>query len=602
MTDTVAVNRLSVLFQNVSHALTAVDEVSFCIHPGETLALLGESGCGKSLTSLALMRLLPSFAVYGRESQIIKEGDDLLNIPEQVMKGLRGRRIAMIFQEPMAALNPVMTIGAQLAEAILAHQPMNRVVLQRQSLALLREVELPEPERRLLQFPHQLSGGQKQRVLIAMALANRPDLLIADEPTTALDVTIQAQILLLLKKLQRQYHMSMLLITHDLGVVRAMADRVCVMYAGQLVELAARDAFFQQPMHPYAQQLFFSLPSFERRKQQLPVIEGSVPRLDAMPSGCRFHPRCAHAFLPCQSLLPKMQTLPDGRLVRCHLYPKHTKPPPLLLSLKAWQEDSRHTDKLLEVRSLVVYFQNAQSIFRRSSIACKAVDGLSFTLHQGKTLALVGESGCGKTTVGKALVRLQAITSGEVLYRQDDVSKLSGHRLRQFRKKIQIVFQDPFASMNPRMTIEEILSEGLRGMSAAKIRLRLHALLDQVNLPNSSLKRYPHQFSGGQRQRICIARALATEPEVLICDEPTSALDVSVQAQILNLLKLLQQELGLSYLFITHNMGVVSYIADDVLVMREGKIVEHGTYADIVTQPKHDYTKHLLSSVLRVEG
>ncbi len=602
MTEIAIVNHLSIGFQTAQRTITAVDDVSFCLNPGEALALVGESGCGKSLTSLALMRLLPNNGVYGRQSAIHFGGRDLLNLPECVMRCLRGRKLAMIFQEPMTALNPVLSIGEQLAEALQAHQQVDRELLQAKLLALLTEVDMPEPLQRLSQYPHQLSGGQKQRVVIAMALASNPDILIADEPTTALDVTIQAQILALLKKLQGQHQMSLLLITHDLGVVKAMADTVCVMYAGHMVEFAPVKTFFSEPLHPYAQQLFVSLPSFTKRGQQLQTLTGSVPTLNEMPTGCRFHPRCAHAFSPCKTIEPQLQSINEASLVRCHLYPEHKKPPALSMNTQDWRPTGDSSDIILSVDNLVVHFGTQRGFMRRSSSICKAVDGLSFTLSRGKTLALVGESGCGKTTASRALLRLQAITSGRVIFNDQDIATLRGRALRHFRKKIQIIFQDPYSSMNPRMTVDDILAEGLQaqGMGSAAIRLRQYELLDQVNLARNSLTRYPHQFSGGQRQRICIARALATKPELLVCDEPTSALDMSVQAQILNLLKWLQQECGLSYLFITHNMGVVSYIADDVLVMRDGKVVEVGSCEQIFSEPKHDYTRQLLASVLTI--
>lgn len=603
MAEIAEIKQLTVAFKTTDRPLIAVDEVTFCLQPGETLALLGESGCGKSLTSLALMRLLPSNGMYGKHSAINIAGADILNLPEHIMRSLRGRQLAMIFQEPMTALNPVLSIGEQLAEAIKEHQqnlPLSQV--QSRMVELLKEVDIPHPELRLQQYPHQLSGGQKQRVVIAMALASNPTVLIADEPTTALDVTIQAQILLLLKKLQRQYHMSILLITHDLSVVKAMADTVCVMYAGQIVESTPADVFFSQPLHPYAQQLFLSLPTFAKRAEQLQTIMGSVPTLDAMPLGCRFHPRCAHAFAPCATIEPQLQILPSSRTVRCHLYPEHSKPPALLIDSQKWMVNKEPGEVLLAVEDLAVYFGAKPSVFRPKQTVSKAVDGLSFVLHKGKTLALVGESGCGKTTASRALLRLNPITMGLVLYKGQNVAALRGRALRDFRKKVQIIFQDPYSSMNPRMTVDEILAEGMQaqGMPAAKIRKRQYTLLDQVNLPSNSLNRYPHQFSGGQRQRICIARALATEPELLICDEPTSALDMSVQAQILNLLKALQQECGLTYLFITHNMGVVSYIADDVLVMRDGKAVERGCCEQIFMNPQDVYTRQLLASVLIV--
>lgn len=602
MTNIIDIQQLSIAFKTPEHIVTAVDDVSFCLNPGETLVLLGESGCGKSLTSLAMMRLLPMFGAYGRSSEINLSGHDVLELPEQAMRGLRGRRLAMIFQEPMTALNPVLSIGQQLAEVILQHQKMSRKAVHLRMLALLDEVDISEPEIRLRQYPHQLSGGQKQRVVIAMALANHPDILIADEPTTALDVTIQAQILALLKKLQQQYQMSLLLITHDLGVVKAMADRVCVMYAGQIVESATVGQFFSQPLHPYVQKMFVSLPSMARRAQRLQVIPGQVPPLDDLPTGCRFNPRCAHAVARCHHEKPLLQTFPNNRLVRCHLYPEHSKPPALPVIKENWGERSDDHELILSVKNLAVHFTTQRGLLGQPTNVCKAVDDLSFDLFKGKTLALVGESGCGKTTASRVLLRLQAMTSGAVFYREKNLQHLGGRALREFRKKVQIIFQDPFSSMNPRMSVGEIIAEGMfaQGMRPAKIRHKLHLLLEQVNLPLNSLQRYPHQFSGGQRQRICIARALATEPELLICDEPTSALDVSVQAQILNLLKTLQHEFGLSYLFITHNMGVVSYIADDVLVMKNGQAVETGSCQQIFEHPVHPYTQRLLEGVLAI--
>ncbi|WED42243.1 ABC transporter ATP-binding protein [Legionella cardiaca] len=601
MTQLAEIKKLSVGFQTPEQTVMAVDNVSFCLNPGETLAMLGESGCGKSLTSLSLMRLLPMNAAYGQGSEISVQGEDILVLPEVVMRSLRGRRLAMIFQEPMTALNPVLNIGEQLQEALPQKKHLTRKQIKARLIELLNEVEIPNPQLRLRQYPHQLSGGQKQRIVIAMALASNPEILIADEPTTALDVTIQAQILTLLKKLQLQHHMSMLLITHDLGVVKAAADRVCVMYAGQVVEQASVDEFFTQAKHPYSQQLMASVPNFKKRGQRLQTISGAVPTLDALPQGCRFHPRCAHVFAPCAQLEPQLQGIED-RVVRCHLYPQLTQPPPLPIYQENWQANfTGEKELLLSVKNLAVYFSTKRNLFKRGEVI-KAVDGLSLELYQGKTLALVGESGCGKTTASRALLRLQSISGGEVFYRGENVRTLRGERLRNYRKKVQIIFQDPFSSMNPRMTVAEILAEGMlaQGTSSLLIRKKQHQLLEQVNLPRNSLHRYPHQFSGGQRQRICIARALAIEPELLICDEPTSALDISVQAQILNLLKELQYETGLSYLFITHNMAVVSYMADDVLVMREGRVVESGPCEQILKHPQHAYTQQLLASVLQI--
>jgi len=601
MPNPVEIHELSVAFQSPNQTITALDKVSFNLIPGETLVLLGESGCGKSLTSLALMRLLPKSGVYGVDSQIKLDGEDILNFPEKMMRDLRGRRLAMIFQEPMTALNPVMTIGAQISEVLAKHHPCSKELLNKQLIDLLNEVEMPQPEIKIHQYPHQLSGGQKQRVVIAMALACKPQILIADEPTTALDVTIQAQILALLKKLQATHQMSLLLITHDLGVVKVMADKVCVMYAGQVVEYSSVDEFFSHLGHPYVQQLLASLPSYTNREEKLSVISGSVPTLDALPSGCRFHPRCIYAFDQCQKQEPQLQTLAN-RLVRCHLYPELKELPPLTKNKLAWKKKDANAATIFLVENLGVEFTQKKGVFGRKTTSFKAVDGLSFSLQQGKTLALVGESGCGKTTASRALLGLLPVTRGEIKYRDKNVLLLKGPSLREYRKKVQIIFQDPFSSMNPRMTVGEIIAEGMRaqGMRSAVISRRQNELINQVNLPKTSLHRYPHQFSGGQRQRICIARALATEPDILICDEPTSALDVSVQAQILNLLKELQQETGMSYLFITHNMGVVSYIADEVLVMKEGKVVEFGPCEQIFKHPKQPYTKQLLSAVLEI--
>lgn len=604
MNNVLNIKSLSVAFQTDRGSIKAVDEVEFNIRQGEAVALLGESGCGKSLTTLALLRLLPEHAVYGSQSRVLFSGQDLLDLPEKIMRSMRGRRLAIIFQEPMTALNPVLSIGAQLAETIQQHESISRRKLKNRMLELLNEVEISHAEQRLKQYPHQLSGGQKQRIVIAMALAARPEILIADEPTTALDVTIQAQILKLLKKLQCQHQMGLLLITHDLGVVKKVADRVYVMYAGQIVERAEIEDFFHQPLHPYSQQLLASLPSLAKRGERLQAIPGNVPVLNAMPRGCRFHPRCAHVFSPCADIEPLLQEIAGkNRLVRCHLYPEHSKPPALRReSAVTKRSPSRETSVVLSVDDLKVYFMLHKNRLTGKKEVLKAVDGLSFTLSRGKTLALVGESGCGKTTAARALLRLLPVTSGAIEFCGKNINALYGHALFQFRQQMQIIFQDPFSSMNPRMTIAEILAEGLqfKSFNSQQLQKRQKELLDIVNLPSQSLGRYPHQFSGGQRQRIAIARALATEPQVLICDEPTSALDISVQAQILNLLKDLQEEQGIAYLFITHNLGVVSYLADEILVMRNGQAVEHGPCKEILQNPKHPYTQKLLSSVLTV--
>lgn len=591
------VNQLTIGFNQKNNQLIVVEAVDLLLYEGETLALLGESGCGKSLTALGLIRLLPTGMAYNEHSAVFLHCQDLLNLPESVMRTLRGRRIAMIFQEPMIAMNPVLTIAQQLKEALLLHERLSAKEVKSRLIALLEKVEIDKPELRLKQYPHQLSGGQKQRIMIAMALLNNPEILIADEPTTALDVATQSQILKLLQRLQQEYRMSILLISHDLGVVKAIADRVCIMYAGQLVEQATTNDFFSSVKHPYSQQLLAALPRPSKRGFKLPVINGQVPSIENKPTGCYFSPRCRYTFATCKKQTPPLQSL-SNRQVRCHLYPDISTLPSLKTEQSAWPESTIEPIPLLRVEHLTIHF-GTKRFFKQNNELVKAVDDVSFTLCQGKTLALVGKSGCGKTTISRAILKLIPLTAGAIYYRNTSVATLNKHELPHYRKNVQIIFQDPYSSMNPRQTVSEILTEGLQllRLTRQETLKRQLELLDQVNLPANSLTRFPHQFSGGQRQRICIARALATKPSLLVCDEPTSALDVSVQAQILNLLKSLQLELGLTYLFITHNMDVVSYIADEMVVMKEGKLVEQGSYESIATSPKDQYTKHLLSAL-----
>ena len=597
MKNAAQVHKLSVAFRHVFKPLVAVDSISFDLRTGETLALLGESGCGKSLTALALMRLLPKNAVYGAHSHIALDRQDVLNISEKSMRSLRGLEIAIIFQDPMSALNPVLTIEAQMKEALKGWRKLSHQALKKRLIAMLEEVEIPNPEIRLKQYPHQLSGGQKQRIVIAMALMNRPHVLIADEPTTALDVTIQAQILALLKKIQQAQAMSIILITHDLSVVKAAADRVCVMYASEIVEEAPVGAFFQDPKHPYSQQLMASVPSYQKRGRPLAAIKGSVPSLESLPSGCRFHTRCAHAFARCSEDHPELHYLPEGP-VRCHLYPEHKSLPPLIWNDRIWLAPiGEEAQPLLSVEGLKIHFK-VGAWYSKEKKTIKAVDGVSFQLEKGRTLALVGESGCGKTTASRTIIGLIQKTAGHMSYRGTEIASLRGVALKAFRSKVQIIFQDPYTSMNPRLSVGEILAEGMiaQGLKGKDIQALQFQLLDQVNLPKNSLNRYPYQFSGGQRQRICIARALAVKPEILICDEPTSALDLSVQAQILNLLKELQIETGMAYLFITHNMAAVAYLADTIMVMKNGKIVESGSVEQILQKPTDAYTQQLIQS------
>jgi len=596
--------------------VTAVDGVSFELARGETFALLGESGCGKSMTALSILRLLPD-AAHVAEGRVEFEGTDLLALPEAAMRTVRGRQVAMIFQEPGASLNPVMTVGAQITEAVTRHTALTGAALEARVLELLDAVRVPEPRRRLSAYPFELSGGMKQRVMIAIALACDPALLVADEPTTALDVTIQAQILELLRNLQRERGLAVLLITHDLAVVAETADHVGVMYAGELVEVAARDAFFRSPAHPYSRKLFASLPAGVRRGAPLKVIRGNVPPLTHAFTGCRFADRCDYVFARCRSEAPAVHRTPEGNAVRCHLFSPEASPEARTedsgLKEEARTEDSglsflspqsSNPSPLLQVEDLKVHFPIRKGLFRRTVAQVRAVDGISFDLAAGRTLALVGESGCGKTTVGKGLLRLVTPTAGRVMLAGEDWTRLSLGALRARRRTAQIVFQDPYASLNPRMRVAEILTEGMRalgvGSGAADHAARVDRLLAEVGLAPESRARYPHEFSGGQRQRIAIARALAVEPRLLICDEPTSALDVSVQAQILNLLKALQAARGLSYLFITHNLAVVEYLAHDVAVMYLGRIVEYGSTEEVLARPRHPYTQALLSAVPQI--
>jgi peptide/nickel transport system ATP-binding protein len=601
------VEALRTVLAGADGEVRAVDDVSFEVAAGETFALLGESGCGKSMTALSLMRLLPD---AGRIAggRVLLGDRDLMALSEADMRQVRGRELAMIFQEPATSLNPVLSVGQQIGEVLARHTALRGEAAKRRAVELLGAVGIPDAPRRLDEYPFQFSGGMKQRVMIAMALAGDPRLLIADEPTTALDVTIQAQVLELLGDLQRSRGMGMLLITHDLGIVGQLAQRVGVMYAGELVEVADRDAFFARPRHPYSQKLFAALPRPERRGAGLETIPGSVPSLAARFAGCRFAARCAQAWARCRSEPPSWHEAGAGHGVRCHLHAPGAAPvtfasavPPAMPA-----RDDRQPEPLLETSGLKVHFPIRRGLFKRTVGQVRAVDGVSLGLTSGRTLALVGESGCGKTTAGKALLQLIRPTAGSVRFGGEELTALGGARLRRLRGEMQIVFQDPYASLDPRMRVGDIIEEGMSalnaGASSAERERCTVALLERVGLSSEMRGRYPHEFSGGQRQRIAIARALAVEPRLLVCDEPTSALDVSVQAQILNLLRELQASLGLAYLFITHNIAVVEYLAHEVAVMYLGRIVERGTVAEVLGDPKHPYTEALLSAVPRLDA
>ncbi|MCZ8407716.1 dipeptide ABC transporter ATP-binding protein [Achromobacter dolens] len=547
-----AVQGLDVDIAGDSGITHAVKRLQLAISQRETFALVGESGCGKSMTALALLRLLPDAGrIVG--GQIDLDGEDLNRLPESAMRGVRGGRIGIIFQEPSTSLNPVMRVGDQIIETLVAHTPLRGAAARARVIDWLRRVGIPEPERRVDDYPFQFSGGQKQRVMIAIALAAEPLLLIADEPTTALDVTVQAQVLDLLADIQREIGMAVLLITHDLAVVRNVAHHVALMRGGEIVESASAEEFFRAPKHPYARQLFDAIPTFEKRGAPLSEAGRAAQGVE----GARRRPR--------------------------------------------------EPGVVLDVQDLKVHYPVRKGPLRRVAAWVKAVDGVTFSLRAGETLALLGESGCGKTTTGKALLRLidGARISGRAMLQGQDLLTADRVRLQRLRQDIQIVFQDPYASLDPRMRVGDILDEGLeslrRGMGAQERRDRAVRLVERVGLPANTLARYPHEFSGGQRQRIAIARALAVEPKVLICDEPTSALDVSVQAQILDLLRELQDELGIAYLFITHNFGVVEYLADRIAVMDGGRIVELGEADAVLHAPRQDMTRRLLDAVPRLQ-
>ena len=578
-----------------------VDEVSFTLKRGEILALLGESGCGKSMTALALMGLLPE-AARVLNGRVLFDGRDLLSLPPEEFRKLRGGDLGMIFQEPMTALNPVLSVGEQLREAVALHGGVgdDKNAQRKRCAELLAEVGIPQPEERLKAYPHELSGGLRQRVMIAMALAGNPRILIADEPTTALDVTVQAQIMALLDALRARRGMSVIFITHNLALAAQHADRCTVMYAGEVVESASSRDLFRCPAHPYAWMLLQTLPTPGNHGESLTTIPGLVPKEIASLAGCRFADRCPRAQETCRKARPPLSALSDGHLCRC-LFPigqggtaKASAPNSANGASNAVSGD------ILEVKDLRVWFPlRSGGLFGRRREWLKAVDGVSFTLRPGETLALVGESGCGKSTIGKALIRLVEPSGGQILLPDgSDATCLRGRGLLSLRRLVQMIFQDPFSSLDPRLMVGESIAEGchLRGLKGEAARRRVAALLAEVGLRPEDATRYPHQFSGGQRQRIGLARALAAEPAAIICDECTSALDVSVQAQILNLLRDIQRRSGVAYLFITHDLSVVGYLADRVAVMYAGRLLEEAPAAELFRNPLHPYTQVLLEA------
>lgn len=598
------VSDLRTFFHSEEGVVKAVDDLSFKLEQGRTLGIVGESGSGKSVTSLSIMRLLSSTARI-ETGKISFLGRDLVRLPEREMQSIRGRDISMIFQEPMTSLNPVFTVGAQIMEAIILHQRVSKAEARSKTIDLLREVGIPKPEQRIDSYPHQMSGGQKQRVMIAMALSCNPQLLIADEPTTALDVTIQAQILEILRKLRDNRGMAIIFITHDLGVIAEIADEVLVMYRGEEVEYGPVLDIFSNPKHPYTKGLLACRPRLETKYRRLPTVDDFMETVKEADASGATDSASANFRIIEKKMTPErlqhLETYGRGRL----LHPKTE----LSWIGHPWEEGHHAPDTqtvaegtapLLSIKNLQVYFPVRRGILARTVDHIRAVDDVSFNVYRGQTLGLVGESGCGKTTTGRAILRLIEPTAGKVLYNGTDIAQLSARELRNLRGKMQIIFQDPYGSLNPRMTVEAAITEPMViqriGTGRADRRDRAAQLLREVGLKPEYLRRYPHEFSGGQRQRICIARALAAGPDFIICDESVSSLDVSVQAQVLNLLKELQDKRGLTYIFISHSLSVVKFMADMMAVMNNGKIVEFGPSENIYKNPKEAYTRRLINA------
>jgi peptide/nickel transport system ATP-binding protein len=592
-TAVIDVNDLKTYFHTEEGVVRAVDGVSFRIEAGRTLGIVGESGSGKSVTSLSIMRLLASSAEI-ESGRIALLGRDLVRLPEPEMRSIRGKEISMIFQEPMTSLNPVFTVGDQVMEAILLHQKVTKAEARKRTIELFAEVGIPNPAQSVDAYPHQMSGGQKQRVMIAMALSCNPKLLIADEPTTALDVTIQAQILDILRKLRDERGMAILFITHDLGVIAEIADDVLVMYRGEEVEYGPVLEIFSHPKHPYTKGLLACRPRLDTPYKLLPtvddfmstrVVDGRLEITEKQLDAKR---------------LNELKTHGRGRLLHPQSELAAMGHPVAATPAAGVQYIPEGTKPLLSVENLEVHFPVRRGILARVVDHIRAVDGISFKVYRGQTLGLVGESGCGKTTAGRAILRLVEPTGGRVWLDGVDVASLGSADLRQMRRRMQIIFQDPYGSLNPRMTVEAAVTEPMIiqgiGANRRERRDRAAALLEEVGLQTVHLRRYPHEFSGGQRQRICIARAIAVEPEFLICDESVSALDVSVQAQVLNLLKRLQETRGLTYVFISHDLSVVKFMADMMAVMNAGKIIEFGPSEAIYRDPREAYTRKLISA------
>ena len=554
----ISIKNLSIAFGSGTAKVQANDDITFHLEKGKSLGLVGESGSGKSVTALAIMQLLPPQAKI-ENGQILFNGKDLLRSDAKIVAGLRGNKISMIFQEPLTALNPVKRCGAQVAETIAWHQKLGKKAARQQVIELFRKVKLPRPEAIYKTYPHQISGGQKQRVMIAMAIANKPDLLIADEPTTALDVTVQKEILDLLNELKDEYGMSLLFISHDLGVVARVADDVAVMYKGKVVEQGKVQQIFSHPEHPYTKGLMACRPPLDIRLKRLPTIDEFLEGNEKL------------------SQKSQVASISERKRIQQEIFNK--KP-------------------ILSVDGLVTKYPLKKNLLGKPTSYLHAVNDVSFTVYPGETLGLVGESGCGKTTLGRSILRLIEPDSGNIFFDEKDLLALSQKSLKKERQHLNIVFQDPYSSLNPRMSIGQALMEPLQvfGLHRNNRKAKVLELLEKVGLKAEHFYRYPHEFSGGQRQRIVIARALTLQPKFIICDEAVSALDVSVQAKVLNLLNELKKEFGFTYIFISHDLAVVRFMSDRIMVMKDGKIIESGDADEIYLHPQNEYTKQLLAA------
>ncbi|MGZ3865482.1 MAG: ABC transporter ATP-binding protein [Bacteroidia bacterium] len=572
------VKNLVTEFKTDSETVKAVNDISFTLHRGETIGIVGESGSGKSVTALSAMQLIPSPPGRIVSGNIIfhsatKGPVDLTKLSAQEMRNFRGNELAMIFQEPMTSLNPVYTCGEQVMEALILHQKLSKKDARERTLELFRKVKLPRPEQIIDSYPHQISGGQKQRVMIAMAMSCNPSILIADEPTTALDVTVQKTILDLMLELQREQNMGILFITHDLGVIAELADKVVVMYKGEIVEQGSVVDIFNNPQHPYTKGLLACRPPLDKRLLHLPTVTDFM-ELDKT-----------------GNIIEKSQTVQEALNSATITLEERRK----------WHTELYQRSKILELHNIKTYFPINKSLFGKAKDFVKAVDDVTFDVYEGETLGLVGESGCGKTTLGRTILRLVEPTSGLITFKKQDITNISNEEMRALRRDMQIIFQDPYSSLNPRITIGEAIMEPMKVHKLYKSdkerKEKVMELMEKVNMTPQQFYRYPHEFSGGQRQRICIARALALNPQFIICDESVSALDVSVQAQVLNLLNDLKKEFKFTYIFISHDLSVVKFMSDRMVVMNNGKIEEIGDADEICNNPKSAYTQNLINSI-----